>query len=249
MGLPEPIHVETSVPLQKELQRALKFGLPLSESTAGTLLPHLRSVVARSIHPDDLLSRVDALNQLLVRVIVDLPDDDLGPAAQILFGIAAGTRRATLTARREKSAALLDYDNDHFRKRVEPKIVELVAIALHRDMLHYKSRGRRAPAAEEPTGDTPSLKEEDLTDQEELVSRIWQHVYGLRAELIATGRLSGQPGFEAKAEDHQQAARRQHRELRRLIDEYVATYRERFIRQGDTEYDAEGILRLAGWRL
>jgi len=249
MALKEPIHVQTSAPLKAALQGVLKFGLPLSERTAGDLLPNLRSVVARSIHPDDLLSRVDALNHLLVRLIADLPDDELGPAAPILFAIAPGTRGTTLTKRREECAALLHNDSDHFRKRVEPKIVELVAVAMHRDLLHYKSRVRRAPEAERSTGDTPVLTVDDLTDQEELVSRIWQHVYGLRAELIAVGRLSGGDEGVRQVEDHRQAANRQHGELRRLIDVYVATYGERYIRHGDAEYDAEGIIRLAGWRV
>lgn len=248
MGIHEPIHVATTAPLQKELRKTLKPGLPLSEATAGDLLPNLRNVVARSIHPDDLLSRVDALNQLLVRLIADLPDDELRQAAQILFGIAKGWRGAKLTSRFENCSELLGYDQDHFRKRVVPKVVELVAVELHRDLLHYKSRVRRAPAAEQATGDSPSLTGDDLTDQEELVSRVWQRVYGLRAELIAVGRLSGQPGFEAKVEDHRQAAEREHRELKRLIEEYVATYGDRFIRHGDAEYDAEGIVRLSGWR-
>lgn len=249
MGIREPIHVDTTAPLEKELRKTLKPGLPMSEATAGDLLPNLRNVVARSIHPNDLLSRVDALNQLLVRLIVDLPDDELGPAAQVLFGIAKGWRGTTLTSRFEKCSELLGYDQDHFRKRVVPRIIELVAVELHRDLLQYKSRVRRAPAAEEPTGDTPGLREQDLTDQEELVSRIWQHVYGLRAEVIAVGRLSGQKGFEAKVEDHRQAATRVYRELRRLIDAYVEAYGERFIRHGDAEYDVEGIVRLIGWRL
>ena len=102
----------------------------------------------------------------------------------------------------------MGYDPDHLRKRIEPQLLELLAEALYDDLLRYKRRVRRAPTAEEPTGDTPMLTEEHLTHQEELISRIWQHVYGLRAELIASARLAAQPGYESQAEDHRQAAAR-----------------------------------------
>jgi hypothetical protein len=31
------------------------------------------------------------------------------------------------------------------------------------------------------------------------------------------------------------------------MNAYVGTHGERFIRHGDAEYDAEGVIRLAGW--
>lgn len=80
-----------------------------------------------------------------------------------------------------------------------------------------------------------------------MISRIWQHVYGLRADLIATLRLSEAEGFEAQAEDHRQAALRQQAELRTLIAEYTETYGERLIRHGEAEYAVEALERLAGW--
>lgn len=59
------------------------------------------------------------------------------------------------------------------------------------------NRVKRAEESLEPTGDTPRLGPEHLTAEEELISRIWQHVYGLRAEVIAHLRLSEQEGYEA----------------------------------------------------
>jgi hypothetical protein len=53
------------------------------------------------------------------------------------------------------------------------------------------------------------LTEEHLTHQEELISRLWQHVYGLRTELIASARLAAQPGYESQSEEHRQAAARE----------------------------------------
>jgi len=60
------------------------------------------------------------------------------------------------------------------------------------------------PVASNPQ-ETPRLGPEHLNYEEELIS-IWQHVYGLRAELIAHLRLSREEGFEAQAEDHLRAA-------------------------------------------
>jgi hypothetical protein len=100
----------------------------------------------------------------------------------------------------------------------------------------------------EPTGDTPTLTAGHLTAEEELVSRIWQHVYGLRAELIAHLRLEGQAGYAGQAEGHRQAALGQQEELRRLIAEYVGTYGKALIGHGEAEFALEGLERLAGWR-
>ena len=75
-----------------------------------------------------------------------------------------------------------------------------------------------------------------------------KHVFGLRAELIAHLRLVEESGYEAQAEDHRQAANRQHDELQALIGEYVDTYGKKLIEHGETEYAVEALERLAGWR-
>jgi hypothetical protein len=80
---------------------------------------------------------------------------------------------------------VLGYGHDHFRARKEAELVEAVAVLVQSDLLRYHTRVKRAVESLEPTGDTPRLDAEHLTHEEELVSRIWEHVYGLRAELIA----------------------------------------------------------------
>jgi hypothetical protein len=117
------------------------------------------------------------------------------------------------------------------------------------DLLRYRSRIRRAVESLEPTGDTPRLGPEHLTHEEELISRIWQYVYGLRAELIAHARLSESDGYAAQAEDHRQAARIQETELQGLLKEYAETYGEELIQHGDAEYNLKALRRLVGWRL
>lgn len=238
----------TADQLAAELDRVLRRGLPAAEKAAVAVLPNLKNVVARSVHPDVSLSRLDAFNELVPRLIGKIEDAMYADACRMLFGVAPGTRRTTLTARRRQAAGLLGYGIDHFRTRVEPELVRAVAELLQRDLLRYKARVKRAEASLEPTGDTPTLTAEHLTAEEELISRIWQHVYGLRAELIAHLRLLQEAGYEGQAEDHRQAAGRQHDRLRKLIQEYVETYGKRLIAHGEAEFSVEALERLAGWR-
>lgn len=246
-GRPAKSSRVTPQSLAIELRRVLARGLPATAASAGERLPHLRSVLARSVHPEDALSRLDALNLLLPKLIDQLADETYRDAARILFGLGAGTRRTTLTARRRQAADLLGYHPDHFRTDVEQEVLRAVAEVVYRDLLRYRSRVKRSVQSLEPTGDTPKLSEADVTAEEELISRIWQHVYGLRAEVIAHLRLSREPGYQGQVEDHRQAALRVHDDLRRLLGEYVETYGP-MIRHGEAEFAAEALERLAGWR-
>lgn len=212
------------------------------------LLLALRSVYARAVVPSEPRSRLQALNELLPRLIASLADADYREAVQVLFGLAPGTRGTLLTARRRQAAVVLGYSLGHFRNDKEDELLTAVGVAIHDDLLRYQPRVRRATDSLEPTGDTPRLGPEHLTHEEELISRIWQHVYGLRAELIALGRLQGQPGYQGQAEDHRQAGLRQQVALRVLIAEFIETYGKKLIAHGDTEYAVEALERLAGWR-
>lgn len=235
--------------LVEELARLLRRGLPGTEASVGAVLPNLKSVFARAVHPSQPLSRLDALNALLPRLVDRFEDETYREATRILFGLAAGTRGTSLTARRRQAAAQLNYNVDHFRSRIEPELVRAAAEEVQRDLLRYGSRVKRAVESLEPTGDTPRLGPEHLTAEEELVSRIWQHVYGLRAELIAHLRLVQHPGHEGQAEDHRQAALRQEAALRELVREYTETYGQALIPHGEAEYAVAGLERLAGWHL
>lgn len=235
-----------------ELKRIVRNGLPVDLARAGDVLPNLRSVIARSVHPSDLISRLDALNQLLARLLADAGEEPQAEAARTIFRVARGTGSLNLTQRRAAAASLLGYDPDHFRKHIEPKLIADLAETIHRDLLRYKARVKRAPESLQPTGDSPRLDEAHFTHQEELISRIWRHVYALRAELIAVGRRERAPDAELRSleiEEHRQAAATEERNLRRLVGEYAETYGEALIRHGDSEYAAEGLVRLVEWTL
>ncbi len=242
----DPIASVQTSELATWLRPVVAAGLPCREDTAGDLL-RLRSVYARAAIPSEARSRLQALNALLPRLITTLSDATYREAVQVLFGLAPGTRGTGLMARRRQAADLLGYSLDHFRTRKEAELVEAVAVALHDDLLRYLPRVRRAVESEEPTGDTPRLGPEHMTHEEELVSRVWQHVYGLRAELIAVARLTAHEGFERQVEDHRQAARREEEALRGLLKEYAGTYGQQLIRHGEAEFAVEGLERLMGW--
>lgn len=151
--------------------------------------------------------------------------------------------------RRRQAASILGYSPGHFRNEIEQKLVHAVAVAIHDDLLRYRIGVNRSVESLEPTGGTPRIGPEHFTHEEELVSRIWQHVYGLRAEVIAKGRLEDEPENAAAAEEHRQAALRQQDALRDLLREYATTYGRQQVRHGDTEYNVEALARLTSWRL
>ena len=244
-----PIEIVEVDELTKELSRVIAKGLPVEDEDAGEILPNLRSVYARAIIPSDRRTRVSALNALLPRLIAAMADSNYREAEEVLFGIAPGTRDTLLTARRRQAAELRNYSVEHFRSAIEEQMLYAVATAIYDDLLRYRSRIRRSVESLEPTGDAPKLGPEHITHEEELISRIWQHVYGLRAELIACARLSDIEGFAAQAEDHRQAALREEADLKEIMTEFIKTYGDTLIRHGETEFTAEAIVRLSKWQL
>lgn len=248
-GSSGPIEQVTTAELTEALTMVMSKGLPVSDELAGDILPNLKSVYARSIVPSDRLSRISALNQLLPRLIATIADGQFRESAQALFGLAPGTMHASHAERMRRAAAARGYSQAHFREVIESQMLGSVAQLIYDDLLRYRSRVKRSVESLEPTGDTPTLRPEHLTHEEELVSRIWQHVYGLRAELIAFARLSEAEGYESQAEDHRQAAVQEEEAMRLLLSEYADTYGQAFIRQGDAEYSAEAMTRLATWTL
>ena len=230
--------------IEKELRRLVRQGLPLSRQRAGDILPHLRSIAARSVHPYDRSSRVNALNQQLARLLIEREDDD-GQGLRTLFCVSKGTRGTNLSTRRARAADELGYDHDHFRKKIEPRLIAEFADAVYEDLLRYKQQTRRALNAQEPVGDTPDLTEKHLTHEEELISRIWQHVYGLRAELIAQYRLEQENGYEQRVEEHKQNASAEMASIRSLVEQYRDTYGQDFIKHGEAEFALDRLINFA----
>ena len=244
--------------LVNSLSHIVSAGLPVSPALDDGSLLGLRGVVARSIDSSDRFSRVKSLDDLLRRLVTAYPDDLLCDAASQLFGIAPGSRGASLTLRRERAARTAGFSTDHFRKNIEPKIIQEVAWLLHRDSQNYVPRERATPPPLEISGDTPYVAFGDVTDKdrsehEEMLSRLWAHVYALRAEILKVERLKQWPHDVTEPETSQEvllkaisARDREIRVVKILIERYIGMYGES-IAHGEGEFSARALLRLAGW--
>ena len=155
-------------PLAEGLKHVLRRGLPVTPDQSPDVLLRLRGVTARAINPDDFLSCVKALNGLLLSLLLALGDSEEAQALQILFAANASDRGTTLTNRRARASRVggWDYDLDHFRKRVEPRLVRDLAWLLHEDSQNYTPRTKYAPDPVEISGDSPSLYPSDVNEQE-----------------------------------------------------------------------------------
>lgn len=109
------------------LRPILAKGLPISPDYQDDRLLSLSCVVDRCQDPNDRLNRVKAAGDLLTKAAARYPDEKLNGAVSVLFGAAAGNRGLTLTDRRALAANMAGYDIDHFRKKIEPKIVTTLA--------------------------------------------------------------------------------------------------------------------------
>lgn len=243
--------------LAKALKPVLADGLPLHPGAVDDVLLALRGVVARSINPGDRMNRIRALDELLKRLLVFYPDDKLGDAARILFGIAPGTRGLNLTDRREQAAHNAGYEAGHFRKYIEKKILERLALLLNADSQNYIPRGQ-VPLSLEASGDTPTIAVGDISSQEkaeheEMLSRLWAAVYELRADILRAERLKTWPHdptepstSAAKLAEALRGRDLQVQRVKVLIRAHLDTFGSR-IAHGQGEYRVESLLRLAGW--
>jgi hypothetical protein len=222
-----------------EVTRLVRRGLPINDKTAGVILPNLRSVIARAIHPDDVISRVDSLNTMLGRLLAESDHERYGQPARILFGTAPSMAGTTLTVRRQHAASHLGYDLDHFRKRVEPEVIRAVADLIYRDMLKYK---KRAVSGADEFAAYPlwTLTDDDINAQEELSSLVWKFAYAVRSELIGARRQENEPGFETRVAEHYDSAAKFSLGLKKALDNYRALFGP-IIRHGGVEYRVEAL--------
>jgi hypothetical protein len=233
--------------IHESTMKLLGSGLPARLTDPIGPLLELRGVIARSVEPEDSLSRLDALNKLLKQLIRKWPIDKERQALGALLGIEKGYAGTTLTDRRQRAATHLGYEATHFRKRIEPKLVAEFSAALWQDHLRYTPRTKHAPPIINESGDTPVLGPGDYNEQEELVSRIWSEVYALRAEIIAGGRIKKDQSRHDELPIAQAKILWRTARLLSYIERYLENYGERIL-QGDTEWRVEGLIRLAGWR-
>lgn len=237
--------------LREELRKLLRSGFPLTDSSVGDILTEQRVVIANAQHPDERASRIAALDRVLRQLLADFGRSARGQAARTLFGAARGTRGTNLTFRRLEAAQILERHEDHLRKHIEPKFLDELAFAFHQENLRYKPASPKARPEIAAHEDTPVLTDDTFTEQEELLCKVWSAVYGYRAEVIAIQRRLN----EAQAQEREpDADLKEHIDtgtwqLARLLT-YVSDYLDRYgedILHGDTPFNIEGLVALAGW--
>ncbi|SEP53635.1 hypothetical protein SAMN04489732_12960 [Amycolatopsis saalfeldensis] len=172
--------------------RLLRRGLPVTPAAADPVLLDLRGIIARAVDPADETSRTAALDGTLRGLLARFPDTRYAPAARALFGLPPATPGQTLTVRRDLAAEQAGHEVHHFRKRVEPRLIEKIAWELLADADRFtRSRmiaPRLAPAAErQPVQADPFAWE--VAEHEEHLCRLWSAIYAARAELLAVERL------------------------------------------------------------
>ncbi|WP_328605916.1 hypothetical protein OG943_38940 [Amycolatopsis sp. NBC_00345] len=172
--------------------RLLRRGLPVTPATADPVLLELRGIGARAVDPADEASRMAALDGTLRGLLARFPDTRYAPAARVLFGLPPAAPGQNLTVRRELAAGQAGHEVHHFRKRVEPRLVEQVAWELLADADRFTRSPliapRLAPVTErQPVQADPFVWE--VAEQEEHLSRLWSAIYAARAELLGLERV------------------------------------------------------------
>ncbi|PZS38807.1 MAG: hypothetical protein DLM62_11720 [Pseudonocardiales bacterium] len=174
------------------LAQVLRRGLPITAATADPVLLDLRGVISRAINADDAASRTSALDGVMRGLLARFPDARHAEAARALFGLPPAEPGQTLTVRRELAAGAAGHEVHHFRKRVEPRLIDKLAAALLADADRFtRSRviaPRLAPSAGWQTVPADPFSWE-LAEHEEALTRLWAAIYAARAELLAVARL------------------------------------------------------------
>jgi hypothetical protein len=174
------------------LGRVLRRGLPITAAAADPVLLDLRGVISRAVDPDDEASRTTALDGVLRGLLARFPDARYAEAARALFGLPPAEPGQTLTVRRELAAGAASHEVHHFRKRVEPRLIDQLASALLADADRFTRSRMIAPRLAPPTGRQTVPADPfawEVAEHEEVLCKLWAAIYAARAELLATQRL------------------------------------------------------------
>lgn len=174
------------------LAKILRRGLPVTAAVVDPVLLGLRGVIARAVDPSDEASLTAAIDGVLRGQLSRFPDARYAESARALFGLPPAEPGQNLTIRREQAARAAGHEVHHFRKRVEPRLIEQIAWELLADANRFTRSPliapRLAPVTERQlVQDDPFAWE--VAEHEEQLSRLWSAIYAARAELLSVERL------------------------------------------------------------
>jgi hypothetical protein len=244
-SMSRPTPADGEVP-GEDLRPLLRRGLPVHAAAIPERLLRLPGVRARAVS-DEHASRVVAFEALLRTLLARFPDQRLAGAARALFGLPPGVAGTTLTTRREAAAMVCGRESHHFRKHLEPRILDQLAAAMTADSDALAAGQAVAPVLL-PAGAPTVLPAEvfawEVTEHAEALSRLWSGVYALRAELLACQRLASMdPGGAAVAAAAGRALWRT-AGLQAQVGDYRQTYGDRLLH---APMPPAALVALAGW--
>ncbi|MFC4906889.1 hypothetical protein [Actinomadura gamaensis] len=240
---------EAADELPEEIRVLVRSGLPVRAEACGPGLLSLRGVKARALHPEDPASRARALDGLLREQLDRLENAELAAASRLLFGAETATSGATLTARRQAAAAASGYEVHHFRKRIEPKVLALVAWQLRRDSEELTVRHATPPelrAASRPLVLPADVFAWESAEHQHALAALWGTVYLLRAELLNLARLISMEAATAEIDRAATAALWRHAQVLGATARYRAAYGAALLHAA-TELGPQEIASYAGW--
>lgn len=188
---------ETSLPdqedsslleLAEEMRALVRYGLPVHSDRAGPRLLALPAVRARASEPGDRASLARALEAAL-REELDRLNHELAPAARLLLGADPSTAGARLTVRRAAAAQVAGYELHHFRKRIEPKIWDLLTGQLARTGDAARLIAPVLQPARGPLVLPADVFAWEAAEHQQALATLWGMVYLLRAELLGLAAL------------------------------------------------------------
>ncbi len=174
------------------LAKILRRGLPVTAAVVDPVLLGLRGVIARAVDPSDEASLTAAIDGVLRGQLSRFPDARYAEPARALFGLPPAEPGQNLTIRRERAARAAGHEVHHFRKRVEPRLLDQLAGALLADADRFTRSRVIAPRLAPVSGRQVVPADPfawEVAEHEEALSRLWGAIYVLRAELLAVERL------------------------------------------------------------
>jgi hypothetical protein len=108
-----------------------------------------------------------------------------------LFGLPPAEAGQNLTVRRSLAATQAGHEVHHFRKRIEPRLIDQLAWELLADADRFTRSPAIAPRLAAFTGRQPVTADPfawEVTEQEEQLCRTWAAIYALRADLLGLER-------------------------------------------------------------
>ncbi|MFE3458389.1 hypothetical protein ACFXKD_12670 [Nocardiopsis aegyptia] len=217
---------------------------------ASPYLLSLRTVLVRATDPADTASCTAALNTVLRVLLARFDDERYADALRALFGLPPGRPGTTLTMRREAAAKACDHDVDHFRKRVEPKLIERLAWMLWQDSDQFRATRAVAPRLTRAPQDIPTLPDDvfawELAEHETHLSRVWASIYALRAELLTLDRIAAMGTDREQINQQAVTAAWRYGVLRADIGDYLDAYPSGGF-GALAEATPDDLIALAGW--